>query len=291
MKFFTLFVVICFVTIELHAQRTNPDQLANRNEHLETLLLEYKEQLVAANTKVAKLTRENMQLKRKINELLRKQSKTIADINQLKKERETLLNNNKILKRTIEESKKTALLIKNGNHRMKLENKLLENANKLLEEAAIASDTILKYQEMALKSQQKSIKTLIRNYAQDCAQLTGQYKIPLSKDRITILLDESNATKSRDLESVTIDACYQLQKTNAGEKIMVYFQLYDGSKKRVLRDIVFPLKKTSSDKTISYYEGSHTISTAGKYRLKEDKDYFYEVKYLEKVIAKGLLKS
>ena len=123
MRLFILFGVLLFGVFSLSAQRANSDRLANRNEHLEILLLEYKEQLVEANTKVAKLTRENMQLKRKINQLLRKQSKTEADINQLKKERETLLTNNKILKRTMEESKRTSNLIKNGNQRMKLENK------------------------------------------------------------------------------------------------------------------------------------------------------------------------
>lgn len=271
-------------------QKITADELANRNEHLESLLLDYKEQLVNANNEIKRLTQENITLKRKINLLLSKEYKTDADIELLKEERKSLLLNNEILKQTIAESKATEEKLKSENQRLSLDNQLLSNANKLLEEAAIAADTIQKYQEVRIENQKEAIDKMTATIAGQCARLTGVYKIPFSSDQLTVVLDKGNAPKPRDIQNMTIEACYQTQGQSLNDKIIVYFLLYDKDKKMVVRDVPFPLSRISSENNVNFFEGDFTIPTDKGLRLMEG-EYFYEVKYLEKVIAKGHLKS
>lgn len=283
----SLFLIL---SVSVFGQKITADKLADRNEHLETLLLDYKEQLVNANNEISRLNRENVELKRKIVILLSKELKTDADIELLKKERKSLLLNNEILKQTIAASKETEEKLRTQNQRLALDNQLLSNANKLLEEAAVAADTIQKYQEIRIKNQKNAIDKITATVAGQCARLTGIYKIPFSSDKLTVVLDQGNSPKPRDIQNMTIEACYQTQGQFANDKIIVYFLLYDKDKRTVIRDIPFPLSRISSDNNLNFFEGDFTMPTDRGLRLNEA-EYFYEVKYLEKVIAKGHLKS
>ncbi|MFK7946689.1 MAG: hypothetical protein AB8G11_03790 [Saprospiraceae bacterium] len=282
--------LLLMLSFNVLGQKITADELADRNEHLESLLLDYKEQLVNANNEITRLTQENAALKRKINLLLSKELKTDADIELLKQERKSLLLNNEILKQTIAESKATTEKLKTENQRLALDNQLLSNANKLLEEAAIAADTIQKYQEIRIENQKNAIDKMTATVAGQCARLTGIYKIPFSADKLTVVLDQGNAPKPRDIQNMTIEACYQTQGQSSNDKIIVYFLLYDRDKKMVVRDVPFPLSRTSSENNVNFFEGDFTIPTDRGLRL-NDEEYFYEVKYLEKIIAKGHLKS
>ncbi|NJN78557.1 MAG: hypothetical protein HC803_09730 [Saprospiraceae bacterium] len=290
MKHFLLSIFLGLIFFTASAQKISADELANRNEHLENLLLDYKEQLVFANEEIARLTRENEALKRKINILLMKETKTDADIDLLKEERKTLLMNNQILKQTIAESKSKESDLKTLNQRLSLDNQLISNANKLLEGAANAADTIQKYQERKIENQRKVIEKMTLNYASQCARLTGTYKIPFSSTRLNILLNDGNTPKPKDLNDLTIAACYQLQGEAATDKIVVYFQLYDNNKREVVQEVTFPLNKVSSEDEIHYYEGNFTLPTDKGLELNLDA-YFYEVRYLENVIASGHFKA
>lgn len=282
-----LFLILC---ISAFGQKITADELADRNERLENLLLDYKEQLVNANNEIARLTRENTELKRKINTLLSKEIKTDADIELLKEERKSLLLNNEILKQTIAASKVTEDKLRSENQRLALDNQLLSNANQLLEEAAVAADTIQKYQEIRIENQKDAINKITAKIAGQCARLTGLYKLPFSSDELTVVLDKGNSPKPRDIQNMTIEACYQTHGQSSNDKIIVYFLLYDKDKRTVIRDIPFPLSRISSDDNVNFFEGDFTIPTDKGLRLNEE-EYFYEVKYLEKVIAKGHLKS
>lgn len=290
MKKLSLIFWLFLLSFGVFAQKITADELANRNELLENLLLDYKEQLANANAEIKRLTLENTELKRKISILLTKEQKTDADIELLKEERKSLLLNNQILKQTIAESKVTKEKLKSENQRLGLDNQLLSNANKLLEEAAVASDTIQKYQEIRIEKQKKAIDKMTATIAGQCARLTGLYKIPFSSNQLTVVLDQGNAPKPRDIQNMTIEACYQTQGKSSNDKIIVYFMLYDKDKRTVVRDIPFPLSRVSSENNINFFEGDYTIPTDRGLRL-NDEEYFYEVKYLEKVIAKGHLKS
>jgi hypothetical protein len=292
MKNFLILFFSGLTFFDMTAQKITADELANRNEHLENLLLDYKEKLVFANAEIARLTQENEVLKQRINILLTKERKIAADIDMLKEERKMLLLNNQMLKNTIAESKRTESELKSENQRLKLNNQLIMNANRLLEEASNAADTIQKYQEFQIENQRKVIRKMALNYAGKCAKLMGLYKVPLSSTRLTILLDEGNNTpKPKELESLTIAACYQLQGEEiSSEKIIVYFQLYDDHKRVVVREVAFPLNRISSENEINYYKGDFTLPTDKNLAL-ELNEYFYEVKYLEQVIASGHLKS
>lgn len=290
MKYFLLLIFLGSMFFGASAQKITADELADRNEHLENLLLDYKEKLVFANSEIARLTRENEALKHSINLLLTKEKKTAADIESLKEERKMLLMNNQALKKTIEERQQTERELKTENQRLKLDNQLITNANKLLEDAANAADTIQRYQEFQIANQREVIRKMTLNYAEQCARLTGAYKIPLSSTRLTVLLDEGTAPKPKDLENMTISACYQLQDEIAKDKIIVYFQLYDDQKREVVREVAFPLNRTSSEDEIHYFEGDFTLPTDKNLQL-DLSAYFYEVRYLEQVIASGQLKS
>lgn len=290
MKKLLLPFVFLLLAVAVFGQKITADELADRNEHLEHLLLDYKEQLLHANREITRLTRENTELKRKINILLMKQTKTDADIELLKQERKTLLLNNEILKQTIAQTKQTENQLRSQNQKLTLDNQLLTNANTLLEEAAVAADTIQKYQELRIIDQKGVIDRMTLNVASQCARLTGTYKIPFSSDELTVVLDEGNAPKPKDLQNMTIEACYQVQGEISNERIIVYFQLYDQNKKEVIRDISFPLSRISSEDNINFFEGKFTLPTDKGLKLNDD-EYFYEVKYLEKVIAKGHLQS
>jgi hypothetical protein len=290
MKYFLLLIFLGLTFFDATAQKITADELANRNEHLENLLLDYKEKLIYANAEITRLTQENEVLKQRINVLLSKERKTEADIDVLKEERKMLLLNNQMLKKTIAESKQTESELKSENQRLKLDNQLITNANRLLEGASNAADTIQKYQEFQIEHQREIIRKMTLNYAGECAKLTGLYKIPFSATRLTILLDEGKAPKPKDLENLTIAACYQIQGEVSSEKIIVYFQLYDNHKRAVVREVAFPLNRTSSEDEIHYYEGDFTLPTDKSLEL-ELSEYFYEVRYLEQVIASGHLKS
>lgn len=198
-------------------QKITADELADRNERLEHLLLDYKEQLINANAEITRLNRENMELKRKISTLLMKQTKTNADIELLKQERKTLLLNNEILKQTIAETKKTASELRSQNQKLSLDNQLLTNANTLLEDAAVAADTIQKYQELRIVDQTGVIERMTLNVASQCARLTGTYKIPFSSEQLTVVLDEGNAPHPKEIQNMTIEACYQTQGESTNE--------------------------------------------------------------------------
>ncbi len=290
MKKLLLATFLMLFVLNLQAQKITADELANRNEHLENLLLDYKEKLVTANAEIARLNRENAELKRRIGILLMKQTKTDADIEELKIERKTLLLNNEVLKRTIEEAKDTEHELKSENQRLALDNQLLSNANKLLEGAAVAADTIQKYQELRIAQQKSVLDKMTNNLAEQCARLTGTYKMPFSSTQLTVVLDEGTAPKPKDVQDMTIEACYQTQGESINDKIIVYFQLYDHEKKEVIRDIAFPLTRTSNVDNINFFEGKFTLPTDRGLRLNQD-SYFYEILYLEKVIASGHLKS
>ena len=75
MKHFLLSIFFGLIVFGAFAQKITADELADRNEHLENLLLDYKEKLVFANTEITRLTQENEVLKRRINLLLTKEKK------------------------------------------------------------------------------------------------------------------------------------------------------------------------------------------------------------------------
>jgi len=287
-----IFTLIIFLLLSCPAisQKITAKELAERNEQLEYLVLEYKQQLLAANQKIEALTKENQALTLRINDILSKDVKSDDDIEMLKDERRTLLWNNELLKEMTDEAKTIESKLKAENQQLKLDNQLLKNANKLLEEAAIAADTIQKYQEKKIAEQAAVLAQKDVNISSKCAKLTGIYKIPFSSNRLKVVLDEGNAPKPSDLENMTIEACYQLNKTANQEKIIVYFQLFDKNKQEVVRDIPFSLNKITSESNINFYEGELTFPTNEGLRLNGD-SYFYEVKYLENVIASGHLKS
>ena len=290
MKRFLLLIFFGLIAFGASAQKISVDELANRNEHLENLLLDYKEKLIFASTEIARLKQQNEVLKWKINVLLIKEKKTDVDIYLLKQKRKMLLLNNQILKKKIAESKNRELELRLDNQRFRLDNQLVINANKLLEGAANAADTIQKYQEVQIKYQEGIISKMTLSYAEECARLTGIYKVPFSSTELTVLLDEGTSPKPRELENMTISACYQLRDEMANDKIIVYFQLYDNNKREVIREVAFPLNRTNSQGAIYYYEGDFTLPTNKSLQLNLG-EYFYEVKYLEQVIASGHLKS
>ncbi len=283
-------IIMVLLSTSLMGQKITAKELAERNEQLEFLVLEYKQQLLIANEKIAQLTKQNQALTLRINQILSQGNKSDEDIELLKQERKSLLWNNELLKEMTAEAKSLESKLKAENQQLKLDNKLLKNANKLLEEAAIAADTIQKYQEQKIAKQKAFLAQNNSIVTNRCARLTGTYKVPFSANRLKVVLDEGTAPKPSDLENMTIEACYQLNVTTSQEKIIVYFQLFDKNKQEVVRDIPFSLNKIASELDINFYEGELTFPTNEGLRLNGE-SYFYEVKYLENVIASGHLKS
>ncbi len=283
----TIFILLSF---PLLGQKVSAKELAERNEKLEYLILDYKERLINANKKIARLTQENQALSFRINQILSKDIKSDDDIIKLKEERRTLLWNNDLLQDMVTEAKTVKAQLKAQNQQLKLDNQLLKSANNLLAEAAIASDTIQKYQEKKIAEQAAVLSKISFNSSAKCARLTGSYKIPFSSNRLKVILDQGDAPKPSDLENITIEACYQMNSKLTNDKIIVYFQLFDKNKQEVVRDIPFSLNKTATDTNINFYEGELTFPTNEGLRLNGD-SYFYEVKYLENIIASGHLKS
>lgn len=290
MKNLWLLIIILLLSYPLIGQKMTAKELAERNEQLEYLVLDYKQQLIAANQKITQLTQQNKELTTRINDILSKDTKSEDDIELLKEERKTLLWNNDLLKEIVTEAKVVESKLKAQNQELKLDNQLLKNANKLLEEAAAAADTIQKYQEEKIAQQAAMISKMNVSSSSKCAKLTGLYKVPFSSSRLKVILDEGNAPKPSELENVTIEACYQLNINPNYDKIIVYFQLFDKNKQEVVRDIPFALIKTGSESNINFYEGELTFPTNEGLQLSGE-SYFYEVKYLENVIASGHLKS
>lgn len=287
-----LFILITFLLLStpVLGQKITAKELAERNEQLEYLILDYKQQLIAANKKIETLTQQNKELTLRINEILSKDNKSDDDIETLKEERKTLLWNNDLLQEMTSEARTVEAKLKAQNQELKLENQLLKNSNKLLSEAAVAADTIQKYQEKKIEEQAEMLSKMNFNSSAQCARLTGTYKVPFSSNRLKVILDDGNAPKPSELENMTIEACYQLNSSTNQNKIIVYFQLFDKNKQEVVRDIPFSLNKIASELNVNFYEGELTFPTDEGLRLNGE-SYFYEVKYLENVIASGHLKS
>lgn len=269
-------------------QRANPQELVNRNEKLEILLLEYKEQLQKTDNTIKRLQQENYTLKREIGNLTQKKDKTRDDITRLMSERQRLLANKLELEENIQQRETTIQLLEEANKKLAKDNRILKTTNALLEEAAMASDTIQLYQDMTIREQEKSIQELISNYSQKCSEIIGQYKAPISRDVLDVVMNGNDkGPESRFIESLTITACFQVPDENYSEKVMVYFTLFDKDTKRVIRKVRFAVPKTHHSSNVSYYEGSHKIKTNSKFELSDDINYYYEITYLEAVIAKG----
>lgn len=290
MKNIFIITILLLLSLPILGQKMTAKELAERNEKLEYLILDYKEQLIAANEKIAILIQENKALRFRINQILSKDDKSDGDIVQLKEERRSLLWNNDLLQEMITDAKTVEAKLKAQNQQLALDNKLLKSANNLLKEAAIAADTIEKYQEIKIAEQAAVLSKMSFTSSAQCARLTGTYKIPFSSDRLKVILDEGDAPKPSDLENITIEACYQMNSELTNDKIIVYFQLFDKNKQEVVRDIPFSLNKIARDADLNFYEGELTFPTNEGLRLNGD-SYFYEVRYLENIIASGHLKS
>lgn len=274
------------------AQRANPDALADRNAKLEVLLLEYKQQLVKADVTIERLNKENKTLTRQINQLMSKENKTRTDINQLVQERNQLLSNKIRLEATIKKRANTVKLLEETNKQLKRDNQRLQSNNDMLEEAAAIADTIQRYQGLTILRQEESMRSMMSNYAQKCSEVTGQYKSPLSRDVLNIVFDGTEkGPENRYIESLTVSACFQIPDEQASEKVIVYFTLYDRDSKKAVRRIRFPVPKTQINSNISYYEGTHRIETQGQLQLSDDIKYYYEITYLEHILAKGTISA
>jgi hypothetical protein len=290
MKQQLLLTLLLFLSGSILAQRANPDALANRNAKLEILLLEYKEQLQKNDTRIKELYTKNRTLKKGINTLMGKKDKTGVDINQLMKERNQLLSNKLQIEKTLKQRDITIKLLEDTNRKLQKDNAVLQTNNAILEEAASVADTIQRYQDIRIKKQAKSIQTLIDNYSQKCSEITGQYKSPLSRDILNVVLDGSEkGPNNKNIESLTVSACFQLPTETAKEKVIVYFTLFDKKNEKAIRRIRFAVPKTENLDNISYYEGRHRIDTKGQLQLSDGVKYYYEITYLENIIAKGAI--
>jgi hypothetical protein len=290
MKNLFIIIIVLLLSAPVFGQKVTAKELAERNEQLEYLILDYKQRLIAANEKIGILTQQNEELSLRINQILSKDNKSDDDIETLKEERKTLLWNNDLLQEMTSNAKTIEAKLKAQNQQLKLDNQLLRNSNKLLSEAAVAADTIQKYQERKIAEQAEMLSKMNFNSSAQCARLTGTYKVPFSSSRLKVVLDEGSSPKPSELENMTIEACYQLNSTANQNKIIVYFQLFDKNKQEVVRDIPFSLNKIASESNVNFYEGELTFPTDEGLRLNGE-SYFYEVKYLENVIASGHLKS
>ncbi|MGB0864258.1 MAG: hypothetical protein ACPGXZ_15140, partial [Saprospiraceae bacterium] len=216
--------------------------------------------------------------------------KTGVDIEQLMKERNQLLSNKLQIEKTLKQRDITIKLLEDTNRKLQKDNAVLQTNNAILEEAASVADTIQRYQNQRIEEQAKSIQTLIENYSQKCSEITGQYKSPLSRDILNVILDGSEkGPNNKNIESLTISACFQLPTETAREKVIVYFTLFNRKNDKAIRRIKFAIPKTENQDNISYYEGRHRIKTQGSLRLSDEVKYYYEITYLENVIAKGAI--
>ncbi len=291
MKILTLFILL-LMSISVFGQRANPDAMAARNTKLEILLLEYKEQLNKANTTINRLNTENHTLKKEINILMGKKDKTRFDIDKLVQERNRLLSNKIRLQRTLKQRELTVKLLAETNDKLKKDNEVLQTNNIMLEEAAVIADTIQRYQGMTILQQEENIKELISNYAQKCSEVTGQYKSPLSRDVLNVVLDGSEkGPENNFIESLTVSACFQISAAQANERVIVYFTLFEKGnyRNKIVRKVRFAIPKTHVNSNISYYEGSHRLDTKGQLKLSDEVKYYYEITYLEDIIAKGTI--
>ena len=57
-----ILTILILCSLSAFGQKITAKELAERNEKLEYLLLDYKQQLIAANKKIAQLTQENQAL-------------------------------------------------------------------------------------------------------------------------------------------------------------------------------------------------------------------------------------
>ena len=272
------------------AQRANPQELVDRNEKLEILLLEYKQQLQKTDAIIKRLQRENHSLTREIGSLTKKKDKSRDDIRQLIVERQRLLANKIELEENIQQRETTIQLLEEANKKLANDNQILKSTNALLEEAAMASDTIQLYLDMTIKEQEESIKELMNSYSQKCSEIIGQYKAPITRDVLDVVMDgKEDGPESKYIESMTITACFQLPDEKTSDRVQVYFTLFDKETKRVVRKIRFLVPKTYHSNNVSYYEGTHKLNTQGKFELSDNVKYAYEITYMEKIVAKGSL--
>lgn len=286
----TLFFLV--VSLTTFGQRANPDALAKRNASLEVLLLEYKEQLQKANKNIKRLYAENARIKYEIDALMSKKDKEQSDIDRLMSERSKLLHNKNELEVTLKLREKTIQLLEEANRKLKEDNAMLKSNNAILEEAKMMADTIQQYQEKTIKKQEASIKELSASYGQKCSELTGQYKSPLARNTLNVLMDGSEkGPNNKFIESLTISACFQIPEASAKSKVIVYFTLYEHESKKAVRRIRFAVPKTKVSSNGSYYEGSHKINTQSQLKLKDNTQYYYEITYKESVISRGAIKS
>lgn len=291
MKVLSTLLLLVFA-LSSFGQRANPDALAKRNASLEILLLEYKEQLQKANKNIKRLYAENARIKYEIDALMSKKNKEQSDINRIMSERSKLLHNKNELESTLKLRETTIKLLEEANRKLKEDNAMLKSNNAILEEAKMMADTIQQYQEKTIKKQEASIKELSINYGQKCSELTGQYKTPLTKNSLNVLLDGSEkGPNNKFIESLTVSACFQIPDTKAKNKVIVYFTLYEQDTRKAVRRIRFSVPKTKVSSNGSYYEGTHKINTKSQLQLKDNAQYFYEITYKESVISKGIIKS
>ena len=285
-----VFILLSIVGTTWAQKRANPQELVDRNEKLEILLLEYKQQMHKTDAIIKRLQSENRSLTKEIGLITNKKDKSRDDIQQLMVERRRLLSNKVALEQNIQQRETTIQLLEEANKKLATDNRILKSTNALLEEAAIVSDTIQLYLDMTIREQEESIKELINNYSQKCSEIIGQYKAPITRDVLDVVMDgKEEGPESKYIESMTITACFQLPNEKTSERVLVYFTLYDKETKRVVRKIKFLVPKTYHSRNISYYEGTHKLSTQGKFELSDNVKYSYEITYMEKIVAKGVL--
>ena len=85
-----VFILLSIVGTTWAQKRANPQELVDRNEKLEILLLEYKQQLQKTDAIIKRLQRENHTLTREIGLITNKKDKNRDDIKQLMVERQRL---------------------------------------------------------------------------------------------------------------------------------------------------------------------------------------------------------
>jgi hypothetical protein len=285
-----VFILLSVVGIMNAQKRANPQDLVDRNEKLEILLLEYKEQLQKTDEIIRRLQQENYSLTKEIGSLTQKKDKSREDIKQLIIERQRLLENKIALEENIQQRETTIQLLEEANKKLAKDNQILKSTNAILEEAAMASDTIQLYLDLTIREQEESIKELMSSYAQRCSEITGQYRTPITRDALNVVLDgEEKGPEGKYIESITVTACFQVSDETSNEKVLVYFTLFDKDTKRVVRKVKFLVPKTYNSNNVSYYEGTHTLNTQGRFILSDTVKYYYEITYLENVVAKGAL--
>jgi|GEM_PF-1782150 len=168
-------------------------------------------------------------------------------------------------------------------------NSQLTDSKESIEIAANALTAVLKNERSQYNEQINSLMKSISVGCTDVRHLTRKGEV---------VLDESNTHKLTWIDdfNVTINTCYALPVSKAGNNMRVYFSLYrknDTHKSEPLESnipIVLLPNTDVSDDIVIYYDGSATVSLPSDKKKDLKTSYLYEVEYEEAIIAYGTFK-